>query len=178
MLMDLLCSGKKKSKEDAQSAEFELEVLNKICPHLEAANPARTAELTSEEVASVANLNLLTMKPMIYAANINENDIADGGSSNPHVQVGPIKYYACIRCSGQHSDLLCSPAQKLRAYADSENAEVVIVSAKVEAELSELGPEEAKEFLQDLGASESGLNGLVRATYKLLGLKTFFTTGD
>ncbi|GMH32877.1 hypothetical protein BSKO_00711 [Bryopsis sp. KO-2023] len=151
--LERLQKNKKRSKEEAAAAEVEESVLKKLSPELEQAKPARCVELSVEEADAVKGLNLLTMKPMIYAANINEEDLADGGAGNEYVQ-------------------------KLRAYASGENAEMVVISAKVEAELSELGPEEAREFLTDLGAEEGGLDSLVRATYKLLGLKTFFTSGE
>lgn len=79
---------KRKSKEDAAAAEMEENVLSRLAPHLEAADPARTMGLSEEESGAIEHLNLLTMKPMIYAANINEDDLANGGADNKHVQVG------------------------------------------------------------------------------------------
>jgi ribosome-binding ATPase YchF (GTP1/OBG family) len=101
---------------------------------------------------AVRGLYLLTAKPMIYAANVAEDDLAGGAPNNPHVAA-------------------------LRAKAAEEGSDVVVMSAQVEAELKGLDPEEAAEYLSDLGVAEGGLGALIRATYSQLGLRTYFTTG-
>ena len=130
----------------------ELEVLRRLKDTLENALPARRAELSDDEAALIRDLNLLTLKPRLIVANISENDAADP-DANPHVQ-------------------------ELKRYAAEEGAEVVAVSAKLEAELSELPEEEAAAFLTDLGLKETGLARIIRASYELLGLITFLTAGE
>jgi GTP-binding protein YchF len=105
--------------------------------------------LTEEEELLIKPLGLLTRKPVIYAANVSEDDLATGNEW----------------------------VEKVRAIAATEGAEVVIISAQVESELIDLTPEERTDFLDSLGVSEGGLQSLIRATYELLGLRTYFTTG-
>ncbi len=99
----------------------------------------------------IRDLHLLTMKPVLYAANVSEAEVADT-DGNPYVQ-------------------------KVREYAALEGAEVVPISAKVESEIAELEGEDKQMFLEELGLAESGLNRLIRAAYRLLGLYTYFTAG-
>ena len=127
----------------------EVEVLKKVKEALEKNIPARRLEYTEEEEKILKNFSLLTKKPIIYMANVSEEDIING---NEYVN-------------------------KVIEYADNENAKVVMLSAKVESELSELNEEDKKLFLEDLGLKESGLDRLINATYDLLGLATFFTAG-
>ncbi|RKN78818.1 redox-regulated ATPase YchF [Paenibacillus ginsengarvi] len=129
----------------------EVEVLEKIKEALYADNAARSVELTDEEKLIVRDLHLLTMKPVLYAANVSEAEAA-GAGDNPYVA-------------------------KVREYAATQGAEVVPISAKVESEIAELEGEDKELFLQELGLQESGLNRLIRAAYKLLGLYTYFTAG-
>lgn len=135
-----------RTKKEAQS---EVDALEKLLPALEEGIPGRQVKLTQDEADAVKQLGLLTLKPVIYAANVNENDLAKG---NAYVE-------------------------KVRSIAKSDGAEVVVISAQVEAELVELSEEDRVEFLESLGASEGGLKSLIRATYHLLGLQTYFTTG-
>ena len=115
---------------------------------------ARTYEPADEdEEALLKEFFLLTGKPVIYAANVQEDDLADDGASNELVQ-------------------------KVREYAAGENSEVFVICAKIEEEIAELDDEERKEFLEDLGLSESGLDKLIRASYHLLGLISFLTAGE
>jgi ribosome-binding ATPase len=114
--------------------------------------PARLFEVTPEDEPTVRSFNLLTAKPMLYAANVAEGDAAHG---NEHVRA----LEAAIASSG-------------------ERASVVVFSAKVEAELVELPVEERREFLESLGLTESGLDRLARAAYQLLGLRSYFTAGE
>ena len=140
------------SKEEAAARDVERGALARIAAALEAGLPARGVPLDVDEAAAVKGLQLLTMKPVIYAANVGEADLADGGASNKHVVAA-------------------------RAFAEAAGASLVVVSAQVEAELKDLDPAEAAEYLTSLGASEGGLSSLVRATYAQLGLQTYFTCG-
>ncbi|HUC92616.1 MAG TPA: redox-regulated ATPase YchF [Paenibacillus sp.] len=129
----------------------EVEVLERIKEALYNDMPARSVELGEEERLIVRDLHLLTIKPVLYAANVSEAEVADT-DNNPYVQ-------------------------KVREFAAAENAEVVPISAKVEAEIAELEGEDKAMFLEELGLEESGLNRLIKAAYKLLGLYTYFTAG-
>jgi len=129
----------------------EVEVLERIKEALYNDKPARSVELTDEEKLVVRELHLLTMKPVLYAANVSESEAANA-DDNPFVQ-------------------------QVREYAKAENAEVVPISAKVESEIAELEGEDKEMFLEELGLQESGLNRLIRAAYRLLGLYTYFTAG-
>ena len=127
----------------------EVDVLKKVKESLEKNIPARRLEYSEEEEKILKNYSLLTKKPIIYMANVSEEDIING---NDYVN-------------------------KVIEYANNENAKVVMLSAKVESELSELNEEDKALFLEDLGLKESGLDRLITATYDLLGLATFFTAG-
>jgi GTP-binding protein YchF len=135
---------------DKKVAE-EVACLERVKEILYADKPARSIELTDEEALIVRDLHLLTMKPVLYAANVSEGE-AGNADANPYVQ-------------------------KVREYAAKTGAEVVPISARVEEEIAELEGEDKAMFLQELGLSESGLNRLIRAAYKLLGLYTYFTAG-
>ncbi|CAK0772762.1 hypothetical protein CVIRNUC_003997 [Coccomyxa viridis] len=151
--LERIAKGRAKTKEETASNEVEKVALERIVASLDQNLPARAVPLNEEEHALVKGLQLLTMKPMIYAANVSEGDLADSGASNAYVTA-------------------------LREKAATDNCEVIIVSAQVEAELRELDPAEAEEYLQSLGASEGGLASLISAAYRQLGLLTYFTTGE
>ncbi|WP_196157481.1 redox-regulated ATPase YchF [Reinekea sp. G2M2-21] len=138
----------KKAKGQDKEARRLADLLEKIKPVLDEAKPARTVELSDDEKKDLAQFNLLTTKPTLYIANVNE----DGFENNPYLD-------------------------KVRAIAASENAEVVAICNKLESEIVELEDDEKAEFLADLGMEEPGLNRVIRASYKLLGLQTFFTAG-
>lgn len=140
---------RKGAKSGDNEAKFELETLEKLATFLNDGKPARLAQLTPEEKSAIAILQLLTLKPTIYAANVSETDLATGND-----------YVAAVR-----------------QIAQAENAEVVIVSAQVESELVDLPEGDRQDFLESLGVSEGGLKSLIRATYHLLGLRTYFTVG-
>lgn len=140
------------ARNDKALAE-ELALLQKIKAHLEQGKLAKTLELSDEELELSKTFNLLTDKPVIYAANVSEDDLSDDGASNENVQ-------------------------KVRAYAAEEHSEVFVVSAKMEAELSELDEEEKAMFLEDMGLSESCLDKLIKASYSILGLTSFLTAGE
>ena len=128
----------------------EYNLLIRIKESLEKNIPLRNIELDEEEEKILSSFNLITKKPIIYVANVSENDITSNG--NEYVQ-------------------------KLKDYASKEESEVVMICAKIESELAELEEEEKIEFLHELGIEESGLSQLIKATYNLLGLKTYFTVG-
>ena len=130
----------------------EVELLKKIQAHLEAGNLAKTLELSEEETEIAKDFNLLTAKPVIYAANVSEDDITDDGASNAFVA-------------------------QVREYAAANGSEVFVVSAKMEEELSELDDDEKAMFLEDLGLTESALDKLIKASYSILGLTSFLTAG-
>lgn len=139
---------RKQAKKDKE-VQAEVDVLDKLLPALDQGKTARTVALTVDEELLIKPLGLLTRKPVIYAANVSEDDLATGNQW----------------------------VDSVRAIAAEEGAEVVIVSAQVESELIELSAEERADFLASLGVEEGGLKSLIRATYDLLGLRTYFTTG-
>src|SRR5690606_38805752 len=113
--------------------------------------PARSIELSADEEALIRDLHLLTMKPVLFAANVSEEEVANA-DDNEFVKL-------------------------VKEFAAKENAEVVPISAKVESEIAELDGDDKAMFLEELGMQESGLDRLIRAAYKLLGLYTYFTAG-
>jgi GTP-binding protein YchF len=143
----------KDAKRGDKAAIAETEVLKKIEPHLNDGKPAITLELTTEEKQVTRSFYLLTDKPTIFAANVKEGDLA-AADSNAHVE-------------------------KVREYARTHHScETVVISAQIESDLIDLSPAEAKEFLAELGVKESGVGALIRSTYHLLGLRTYFTAGE
>ena len=134
-----------------KDAVIEYRILKEVHEHLLDNKPIRTLKLVPNEIAIIKNFNFLTLKPMIYVANIVEDDIA-GYEDNPYVRM-------------------------IKEFAHYEGTEVVVISAKIESELSELDDEEKAIFLEDLGVTESGLDKLIKRSYSLLGLETFFTAG-
>uniref|UniRef100_B8HXN1 Ribosome-binding ATPase YchF n=1 Tax=Cyanothece sp. (strain PCC 7425 / ATCC 29141) TaxID=395961 RepID=B8HXN1_CYAP4 len=139
----------RKTARTSKEAQLELEALEKLSAALNEGKTARQVSLSEEEEQAVKFLGLLTRKPVIYAANVAEDDLATGNAW----------------------------VEQVRQVAATEGAEVVIVSAQVEAELVELSESDRQDFLATLGVSEGGLKSLIRATYDLLGLRTFFTSG-
>jgi len=143
---------RKNTKSGEKKYIQEVQVLERIREALYNDQPARSVELSDEEKQIVRDLHLITSKPVLYAANVSESEAANA-DDNPLVQA-------------------------VRAYAESEGAEVVPISAKVEAEIAELDGEDKALFLEELGIKESGLDRLIKAAYKLLGLQTYFTAGE
>lgn len=142
----------KMAKAD-KSLQKEVDVLQKLKDALEQGISARAVEFdTPEEKAFVDSLTLLTAKPVLYAANVAEDDLADDGASNEYVQ-------------------------RVREYAAKEGSEVFVLCAKIEEEISDLDEADKKEFLADLGVDGSGLDRLIAASYKLLGLISYLTAG-
>ena len=143
-----------KSARNDKEAAKELELLQKLKAHLENGKPASVFECgTEDEEEFIANYNLLTGKPVIYAANVAEEDLADDGSSN-------------------------SLVEKVREYAGEQGSEVFVICAQIEQEIAELDEEEKKMFLEDLGIKQSGLEKLIQASYRLLGLISYLTSGE
>ena len=141
----------KKAKSGDKESKAELDILVPLKDILEAGKPARTMEYSKDEMDIVKQFTLLTMKPLIYVANLGEEDL-ENPDANP--------YYV-----------------ELKDYASKEGCEVVPICAKIESELVGLDKEEKDMFLQDLGIDESGLDKLIKEAYALLGLNTFFTVG-
>lgn len=139
----------RKQARTSKEAQAELEVLEKLLPVLNDGKTARLVDFNEEEELILKPLGLLTRKPIIYAANVSEDDLAAGNDW----------------------------VEQVRAIAAQESAQVVVVSAQVESELVELPEDERGDFLEALGVEEGGLQSLIRATYELLGLRTYFTTG-
>lgn len=135
-----------------KDAIAEVAVLKKVKDALEAGKPARSVDLDKEELLLIKAFSLLTLKPMIYIANMSEEEIADP-QSNPHYL-------------------------KVKEFAEAEHNQVVAICAKIEEELSGLDKEEKNEFLQELGIPESGLDKVIKAAYKILDLRTFLTAGE
>ncbi len=139
-------------RQKDKEALAEHDVLEKLKEALENETPARAVEFTEEQQKLVKGLHLLTSKPVLYVANVSEDEVADP-SGNEYVQ-------------------------QVREYAAKEGAQVIVVCAKIESEIAELEGEEKEEFLDDLGIEESGLDQLIKAAYNLLGLATYFTAGE
>lgn len=131
----------------------EAEFLEKLFHHLETENLANTFEVSAEDEEFTKNLFLLTSKPVIYAANISEKDMGKDEDSIEYVK-------------------------KVKEFAKKEGNEVLVICARTEEELSQLSKEDAEMFLEDLGLKESGLNRLIKKSYKLLGLISYLTAGE
>lgn len=143
-----------KSAFNDKSLAKELDILKALKAHLEDGKLARSYETEDEdELAFIASLNLLTYKPVIFAANVSEDDLADDGISNSFVG-------------------------KVREFAKENHSEVFVICAQIEQEIAELEDDEKKMFLEDLGLTESGLEKLIKASYSLLGLLSYLTAGE
>ncbi len=141
--------GKKQAKSGDKKLQGELDVLEKLAAALNEGLPARAVTLDAEELTAISEVHLITMKPVLYIANVAEDDLE---GTHPFVQ-------------------------KVRDHALSEGAEIVTICGKIEAEISELEGDEKLEFLQELGLEEAGLERTIHAGYRLLGLITYFTAG-
>lgn len=141
----------KMAKQKDKEAMAELEILEMLKAAFEEEKPARTVEFTEEQAKLAKSLHLLTIKPVLYVANVGEDEISDA-ENNEYVK-------------------------RVKEFAANENAEVIVICAKIEEEIAELEGEEKEMFLQELGIEESGLDQLIRAAYHLLGLATYFTAG-
>lgn len=142
----------KGAKNDKALAK-ELEMLERLKEHLENGNMAKSFTPADDEEAVLLNeYNLLTYKPVIYAANVKEDDLADDGANNDYVK-------------------------QVRDFAETEHSEVFVICAQIEQEIAELEDDEKKMFLEELGLKESGLEKLIRASYRILGLISYLTAG-
>lgn len=141
----------KSAKSGDKDAKAEAAVLEKVKEAFENEQPARSLALDEDDLVQIKHLQLLTLKPIMYVANVGEEDLMEAGD-NQHVTA-------------------------LKEYASREGAKVITVCAKIEEEISQLDDEEKAEFLEDLGIEESGLDQLIRESYDLLGLATYFTAG-
>jgi len=141
---------KKAQTNRDKDALIEVEILNKAKQNLEKGIPLRNVEFTKEELVYLKSFNLITLKPMIYLANVKEDEV---NKENKYVDM-------------------------VKGYAESEGSLTIKVCAKLESELSELNDDDKKEMLQMVGLDESGLDCLIRTTYDILGLATYFTVGS
>ncbi len=143
---------KKQLKGGDKKYQVEVDFLEGLCEKLEKGVSARALDFTDEEQEMLKEVSLLSLKPVIYAANVAEDDYAKPMEDNVYVQ-------------------------KIAEFAKSEKSEVMVVSARIEEEIAELDNDEKAMFLEELGATESGLDKLIRASYKLLGLISYLTAG-
>jgi ribosome-binding ATPase len=150
----------KNARSGDKVAKAEIAVLEKLEPHLNSGKPALTCDLSDDERALAKNFFLLTSKSTLFACNVKESDLPDVTAGRRDTDTG--KRVAAV-------EQYCK---------DHLAAECVIISAQIEAELMDLSPEEASAYLHDLGVVESGVGSLIRAVYHLLGLRTYFTTGE
>lgn len=150
--IERLLTKKEKIAKSDKEARPEVALLTRIKEVLEQGKSARILDLNEEEQKFLRSYQLLSMKPIIYVANVEEADVANDGADNANVQ-------------------------KVRAFASTEKAKVVVISAKAEAEIASLEEEERAEFLEMMGLEQSGLDRLIVASYDLLGLMSFLTTG-
>ncbi|MDY4077362.1 MAG: redox-regulated ATPase YchF [Clostridium sp.] len=142
----------KLARSGDKTAKFEYGVMERMKEHLENNLPIRTLETNEDEDAFIKTLFMITSKPVLYACNVSEDDIMSGNTNNEYVQ-------------------------KVKEYAEKENSGVMVVCAKLEEDLSGLEDEEKAEMLKEYGLEESGLDKLIQASYKLLGLMSFLTAG-
>ena len=143
-----------------KTAKLENAIIEKLLPHLDAGKPAITAKLTPEEKAIARGFFLLTSKPTIFACNVAESDLAE-------------------IASGKSDSAATKQVTAVEDYARHHFAtEAIVISAQIESELVDLSEEEELEYLRGLGVEDSGVHALIRAVYHLLGLRTFFTTGE
>lgn len=149
-------SREKKAKSGDKESVAEIALIAKLYPHIDAGKPALTAELTDDERELMKDFFLLTSKRTIFACNVSENDLGEA-VKNPE------------------SNDLVSRVRKFAA--DSHGAEAIVISAHIEEEMVDLEPDEAAEFLADMGVTDSGVSALIKAVYHLLGLRTYLTTG-
>lgn len=152
MLENVMNRLNKLAKSD-KDKKAELDLIQRVYKTLEEGKSARVLDLTEEEQKILKGYNLLSTKPIIYVANVSEEEVADDGQSNPYVQ-------------------------KVREFAKTEDAKVVVISAKIESEISTLEDEEKKDYLEMIGLEKPGLEKLIIASYDLLGLISFITTGE
>lgn len=164
ILSDLVAMEKRKSSRERKArggdkeAKDELALIEKLLPHLDQGKPALAleAELDDDEKKLLKSFSLLSDKKNIFACNVNEDELAEAiNHPDDHPYVSMVRKYV----------------------AEHHDAEAIVISARIEEELTEISPEEAQEFLHDLGVQDSGVSDLIRSVYHLLGLSTYLTTG-
>ena len=143
----------KKAMKGDKSLAAEVELLERVKAAMEEGKPARSLEYTEDELAIIKDVALISMKPVLYAANVSEDDFSKGIENNKYVNA-------------------------VKELAEKEHSEIMPVSARIEEEISQLDNEEKAMFLQELGMQESGLDRLIKASYKLLGLISYLTAGE
>ena len=143
----------KKAMKGDKSLASELELLERVKGALEEGKPARSLEYTKDEMTIMKEIALISLKPVLYAANVSEDDFAKGIENNKYVNA-------------------------VKELAEGENSEIMPVSARIEEEISQLDNDEKQMFLEELGMKESGLDRLIKASYKLLGLISYLTAGE
>lgn len=150
-------SREKKAKSGDKEAKAEVDLIEKLLPHLNEGKPALTLEITDAEKKIIKEFFLLTSKKTIFACNVSEEELG-AAVDNPdsHPMVSQVKKYA----------------------SEAHGAEAIVISARIEEEMSELSPEDAAEFLSDMGVTDSGVSSLIKSVYSLLGLRTYLTTGE
>ncbi len=151
-----LYSRSKKAKSGDKESKAEVALIEKLLPHLNEGNPALTLEMSDDEHTLLQDFFLLSSKKSIFACNVSEDELP-GATADPdsHDMVAKVRKYA----------------------AETQGAEAIVLSAQIEEELSEISPEEANEFLADMGVADSGASALIKGVYDLLGLRTYLTTG-
>jgi hypothetical protein len=185
MLADLASLKKRRDRLQKEvragdkTAKIENAIIEKLLPHLDAGKPAVTAVLTPEEKQIARTFFLLTSKPTIFACNVAESDLASIVAAGLD-DLGSRASAPSTRTAVGHGGY--NAVQYVRAVEDYARhhfaTEAVTISAQIESELIDLNEQEAMEYLRDLGVNDSGVHGLIRAVYHLLGLRTFFTTGE
>jgi GTP-binding protein YchF len=150
----------KTARAGDKKARAELAVMEKLAPHLNAGRPALTCDLSDDEKAIARGFFMLSGKPTLFACNVKEGDLA-------------------ALAGGERGGVTGGRVRQVEDYCGRHlGAEAVVISAQIESELTDLEPAEQSEFLRDLGVEESGVGKLIRAVYHLLGLRTYFTTGE
>lgn len=162
ILADITAMEKRKSSRERKArggekeAKLEIALIEKLLPHLNEGNPAITLELDDDERKLLKTFSLLSDKKSIFACNVNEDELAEAiNNPDAHPYVSQVRKYV----------------------AEHHDAEAIVISARIEEELIDIEPEEAQEFLKDLGVNDSGVSELIRSVYHLLGLRTYLTTG-
>jgi len=143
----------KKARGNDKPSQVAVDLIDLITPHLEQGKPANMVDLDDDQKITLKSLNLLSSKPMLFACNVAETELADSESN---------EMVACVK----------------KAAEERNNTEVCVISARIEEELIDFDPEEAKAYLHDLGVSDSGVNTLIKSTYHLLGLASYLTAGE
>jgi GTP-binding protein YchF len=155
-----------------KAAKIESAIIEKLLPHLDGGKPAITAALTPEEKAIAGGFFLLTSKPTIFACNVAESDLAVAAERSRN---GSLQSSKASEAGSSAASHVCAVEDYARHHFATE---AIVISAQIESELVDLGENEAMEYLRGVGVEDSGVHALIRAVHHLLGLRTFFTTGE